>query len=188
MLDGRHNIWVCRVGRVNGGRLNLRGVRFREPPTDAANEGQRQGSTGVRIATRRRPRGWKGAFPRKPFPMSAQPRVEAVVDQAPPTAALLRRQSVPRRTPIRSHSSPYHSRSHMRFSAGVSVRVAAKCHRTARGAANSSAPEVRSTAFGVSNPRTRGNTEPAMPSSIRTPVMVVIRRGTVGGCGKVEFT
>jgi hypothetical protein len=85
-------------------------------------------------------------------------------------------------------SAPVNSRIHMRFSAVVSVSVAAKCHSTASGATNVSAPDVaKSAVFGVSKPRMLVNTRPARPSRLSAPEMAVTQRGTAGGHGKAEF-
>jgi hypothetical protein len=85
-------------------------------------------------------------------------------------------------------SAPVNAPIHIRFSAVVSVRVAAKCHSTASGAATVSTPDVaRSTAFGVSKPRTTVNTRLARPSRLNATAMAVTQRGTVGGHRKGEF-
>jgi hypothetical protein len=85
-------------------------------------------------------------------------------------------------------SAPLNSRIHMRFSAVVSERVAAKWHSTASVAASVSAPDVaKSAGFGISKRRTPVNTRPARPSRLSAADMAVTQRGTVGGRGKAEF-
>jgi Mg-chelatase subunit ChlI len=85
-------------------------------------------------------------------------------------------------------SAPVSSRIHMRFSAVVSVRVTAKCHNTASGAANASATDVsKSAVLGVSKPRMQVNRRPTRPSRLSDTDMAVTQRGTMGGCGRAEF-